>query len=53
MQRKPTQKGTYEEMRRKQLEKERDKYNADFLGRYKGGLPVKNKENVRRSLKGE
>jgi curved DNA-binding protein CbpA len=40
-------KGSYADHRRKQIERERKKYNVNHLGYYKGGLPQKNKKNVR------
>lgn len=41
--------GSYAEYRIKQLEKEREKYNVNFLGFYNGGLPQKHKGSVRGS----
>ncbi len=36
-----TDRGTFAERRLKELEKERDKFNVNYLGYYKGGVPKK------------
>ncbi len=41
--------GSYAEYRIKQLEREREKFNVNFLGYYNGGLPQKNNGSVRGS----
>ena len=33
------ERGSYAEQRLNQLKKERDKYNVNYLGYYKGGVP--------------
>jgi len=46
----PTEKpkrGSYAEDRLQELQRERDKYNVNHLGYYKGGLPQKGKGNIR------
>ncbi|KRX08624.1 DnaJ domain [Pseudocohnilembus persalinus] len=44
--------GTFAEERQKVLAEERAKFNVNFLGRYNGGLPQKNKGIVRGSAQG-
>ena len=39
--------GSYEEERLAQLQKEREKYNVNHLGYYKGGVPQKNRGPIR------
>ena len=40
-------KGSYAETRMRELEEQRNKYNVNYLGYYKGGLPQKNRGVLR------
>jgi len=41
------ERGSYAEDRLKQLKQEREKYNVNFIGMYKGGVPRKNSGSIR------
>lgn len=51
--REPPSKGSYEEDRMNELKKERERYNANFLGYYNGGLPMKGQGRVRGNRHGK
>jgi hypothetical protein len=53
MAREAPSKGSFEEKRKKELENMREKYNVNFLGYYRGGLPQKGKGRHRGNNKSE
>ena len=52
MPRDPPAPGSYEENRLNELKKERERYNANFLGYYNGGLPQKGQYRLRANRHG-